>query len=1054
MKSKYIAFTFLIVQLAPAVLSQEGSNDPCINKVSTNHEEPYNNALPNDPNSQGYNDLFINHFNWIPFNQNSGNLGDLQTNGIPYLGANQFMFSLYDPDVNGSSTIQYYNYLKEEVTMPGQNGLGGFLPDHQNGWELLGVNLGFFPEGTSFQAFGETTKYPEVPYVILYNRYLSKIRVFANVGTEWGINNKYDAVRINLQLSEELPNKLNGLFRLHEGSDQTLDQPTDITMAGATAETPGSKQKWFSADFTVAYDPCVCYHPSAIIFSYELIKDDNLKLYGRGINIEEEIVDANGGVIENDFFANVAVDAVDTDNNSDGFVMYKKMDDLLQDYIDKMEEYESTLAAVSQHNETVERNLAIVKWVKHAVNVGVAAATGGSGLSVTLTNDLLQHASGIVGTNITSTELNDNWEIFFKEAEKIIGKEIATFVNESFKKKQPPEKPQKPTAVFSEMYFDGKIERRAFKSGHTMYTPGTYGNSITNNLPNQHYYPVYNEALGVFALLEKPKIEVSHTKETTKKQLYREHRVENRFFYALNEVTLENTIQLKLKDELKYTFNPVLNIESYDIQASIVSNGGIEWGGLDKEMLFHTKRNPDSLWYSNDPSPFANIDDFTKIITNSNKMINIESEYFNTDGVSNLKRTFAEGLRPIKYNTVSTPIDALATTVYSFGYNQEYRHADNFCGEIARGPICDDYVIYDNSNHNSNGNTYHLTTYEQYLTLAHLINCTGNPLAHIYPGHPSAWYDLNCAFNDNMFTEYENSIFNNRDEIEDELRNRALDYEIDKNEFYLKLLINVTYEGEKSDGSPHEYTYMFTYKIDPNDISIDFNTPIDPNLVAGSPGHINQYPQYLFLDGENFDGAAIEGCQLNGNTYLCKAIEEAELTGTFTVANGYNVIVEAGNEVRVLPEAITPPEMVWQIVPVWDFSNPMPPVDAEYVQGFCKEEGLYAANIPTKSIGDNSINIAPPSTGEPAQRSNFNYIIVPNPTTGDAYARVQLDEAASAALYITDLNGRKLGETTANNRLNKGQNSIQLPTAKLSKGIYLVHLIINNERHVKRLVKQ
>lgn len=58
-----------------------GQNAPCVNDVSTDPNAPSNSNLPNDNHPDvEYDLLFLNHFNWVPFNQ-SGTLSDLQTTG-------------------------------------------------------------------------------------------------------------------------------------------------------------------------------------------------------------------------------------------------------------------------------------------------------------------------------------------------------------------------------------------------------------------------------------------------------------------------------------------------------------------------------------------------------------------------------------------------------------------------------------------------------------------------------------------------------------------------------------------------------------------------------------------------------------------------------------------------------------------------------------------------------------------------------------------------------------------------------------------------------------
>ncbi|WP_165779311.1 T9SS type A sorting domain-containing protein [Brumimicrobium salinarum] len=67
---------------------------------------------------------------------------------------------------------------------------------------------------------------------------------------------------------------------------------------------------------------------------------------------------------------------------------------------------------------------------------------------------------------------------------------------------------------------------------------------------------------------------------------------------------------------------------------------------------------------------------------------------------------------------------------------------------------------------------------------------------------------------------------------------------------------------------------------------------------------------------------------------------------------------------------------------------------------------------------------------------------------------ISLNEEVNGQLYITDMNGRVLKTAFDNQILRAGDSRHQLATESLSKGIYLVHLIVGGERHVKRLVKQ
>ena len=931
----------LILLLALQPCLSYGQNSPCVNNVSTNPDDPTNSNLPLDTVSNtAFDLLFLNNFDWIPFGSQN-NLMDLETTGLPALGTDQEMRPLYN---NGS----FYGYINSELMMPSATE-PGVIPNHQHGWELIGVNLGFFPDNitpyTDVQDI--SNQHPRMPYVILYNRYLSKIRVFVNIHDEWSIGMNYSAARIRLTLNTDNERDLNGLFRLQEGLDRSLDQPTNVRSAGALVGAPNDKQRWLIGDFTVAFDPCVCDFPSAFNLDVELIKNIDFQLYGRGISTEEEIVDGNGEFVNSNFLSSMSVDFDNPDINEGGFVMYKKMEDLFDDYITRMDHYDSTLAAVSQHNAKVDRNLAIIKWVKHAIDVGVAAATGGSSIAVPLIDSLIVHAPDLFGLDTTATGLSDNWEKAFKAAEKIIGTEVMTYVNDNFKKQDAPSSPSKPTANFSEMYFEGRLTQVDPKTGPMIYTPGTYGNSINTFLPDQHAYPVYNEPLGVFALLKKPKIEIAKyikgvSCEISENPIYSDPGSVpgSEIYFHESRSEYEQVTQFKLLEKLDYFFNPVLDIKDYSIQTSFLVNGQVN--NLNSDY----------------------------VATNSEESVNIESISFNADELDTL-----EHLDTVEFNSIYTPIDALNNFVFSAGVKKTTPDM------ITLNDYCEQFEI-----------------------------------------------DISKLKN-NLSAE----------------QNQALKIE----DIYLKLLINVTYEGEKSDGSPHEYTYMFTYKIDDNDITYDYNNPLYPNL-PGSSGDISQYPENLFLDSETFDGSPVEGCELNGNVYTCKARNDVELSGNFTVANNYDVFIEGGNEVRVLPDAVTPPEMVWQIEPVFDYSNPMPPVDKTYVSEFCQNEDTYKAREGTKIVQKDSTS----ESRTPEQSETFSFVLYPNPTNGTTTARIELESAAESELYITDINGRKLASAFKDQPLRAGVTEHQIPTETLNSGVYLVHLFIDGKHHVKRLVKQ
>lgn len=219
----------------------------CNGNMSTDPYNAQNNELP-DINQQISNPLppyviderYLNGFNWwLP------NEYDLEPNmefnpGQPY----QFMSNIQHP-----SQQPYYNYLKKH--------LGYEELNIQNGWELLLVNIGRFPDNES--VLGEQSL-RAIPYIVLYNRYRGIVRVFVQYGRNEAPPNAVDGVKINLRYDDSpqgTTSNLSGLLRLGSGVDKTLDQPTETQYLTTIVPTNGQYNFWMSGDFQIAYDPLI-----------------------------------------------------------------------------------------------------------------------------------------------------------------------------------------------------------------------------------------------------------------------------------------------------------------------------------------------------------------------------------------------------------------------------------------------------------------------------------------------------------------------------------------------------------------------------------------------------------------------------------------------------------------------------------------------------------------------------------------------------------------------------------------------------------------------------
>jgi hypothetical protein len=935
----------ILVTLLIFLVHQTSLIAQCDNDVSTDYTNtPSNDALPSNSNAQDY----LNTFNWVPRELN-GNLKKYMTQGLNQglLLPNDEINNIYSDQAGG-----WYSYIFNDIE-----------PSSENGWELVGFNLGFYPNGTE-----QSSEFNDFPYILLYNKYSGVLRVFGLLGPGFGaFGTSIDAVVISLKFDESF--NQNGMFRLSEGNDKSLDEETAITRMASIAKHPNANGRWFSSDFHMAYDPCVCFFESKIEFNFEFIEKQNVTAQINGISTEQNLVEGNFFNNEIDFLNNFAYSITGVDGvseSSNGYIIYKAMEFMVADYIRQLEEYEAKLDEVSAQSSEIKKNKWILKAFEYVLKTGLSYWTGPA---ILIKDALTQFAPSLLKPDgsVDPDELS-------KKAMKILSKEITTYVGDNFfdlEEKSLPEKPTMPMATYTQMKMQGEITRSTDIPGPRIFTPGSYGGVYENSSPElngPHSYPVYNEALGHFALLENPKI-----------ILYQD-RVNLDCVYNpipetdFGEVTLmfDFLQQFKLEESLKYVINPVLDIKDYSIDVSIGVNTKTTRGDFEHFNL------PLQDYALNNTELSANIESLIYDFYEEDKLAVYKDVWNSVTGLTTTKGS----LDNLVIQTPFLPIDVINNITGSLGTHHEFL-VDPFVGDETVGAY----------------------------------KCG------IYTDPEAEYYDLKSY----------NHIF------------------LDNKDFFLKIQLNIEYEDELNNGLiyiPNKKSYLFTYKIDPDNVTI-LNNPIDIAIV-NSNYNIGQYSENLSLNGVNFDGSNVDGCELNGFTYTCKAWNDITLSGDFMVSNGYNVFVEAGNEIITVPESIIPTEMVRQIVPVLDYSNPMPPVDENFVNNFCKESGAYKARTSNMPLFNNDSTIV----YEEDARDIFAFNIFPNPTSGSSTVSITLNESAKGELFITDMNGRTLATAFSNQTLRVGQTERQLPTASLASGIYLVHLFVDGERHVKRLVKQ
>lgn len=532
---KFILIITILFGLALGISAQNN----CINEVSTDPNDPYNSmlpttqiqgsstAIPDDPR-------FINRYDWTA----TSNL-QLQNMQI-----NQEMLYLHN------ASAPYYNYISDGEPMT-----------PENGWELMLYNVGTYPD-LSDNPNGEAA---DIPYIALYNRFTGILRVFATYGDGYlpsGIS--FDGVLISVEFASA--NIVNGALRLRDGGDKALDNQTSALNTLATALHLNSPSKWFSADFQLTYDPCVCYYPSKLRLRFDFLERMELNLYGRSITVPDNIADGNN-LLTNNFLTNFQFSSTDPYNQ---IIMYEVMEDFVDDYIAKMQTYKNDLAAVQEYNKEVETNLFIANLFKAVVINGATFAVS-SFVTQQWYNELTQYENGdkfIPPSGSDSTTVKKYTEKLKSFASKAFGQTVESFIKKNFEKKPLPNKPDAPMASFTEMKMTGVIENSTTIYGSRFFTPGSYGSEGTGTptIVNPLEYPIYNNAVGTFALLNSPKIKAYKSLG----ELYHEHNEGYSYYTAWNR-----NYQFKLDNDLYYALNNI-DVLSHEVSVSFQIKGDVE----------------------------------------------------------------------------------------------------------------------------------------------------------------------------------------------------------------------------------------------------------------------------------------------------------------------------------------------------------------------------------------------------------------------------------------------------------------------------------------------
>lgn len=588
------------------------------------------------------NQYFLNNFSW--FDAPGNNFSWIPFDGMQGPPSTGVFINPYSDNGMNAAQAQMLN--------PGSAfGVQEMDMYPEDGWELIKINLGYTPDLTPLVP----SEFPDVPYIILYNKYRGILRVFAKTFIGLTSPTTYKTAKIILEFDQNYNPALNAgdsdysnTFMMSGELAQPLDQPTKITKLINVAEHPNNYQKWFYADFELAYDACACFYRSDLRLSFEFVNSSDVKLAGRSVSIEDELLDNNLNVkYDNGFLTNVFEDP--SGFAQSGSVIYGTMDQMVDDYLNKLEAYKASLQDYNKIQNVLQRQLVLVLW-KAVKTYGVsfaASALSAPAAAILINLSILNlRKLGVLDLDAYANgSVKVNKDVLKKKMKEFFGEQVNKLTADFTKNLDPgaPKQPSMPTAIFSEMSMAGSITSSSRVDGPRFFNPGTYncytvntvGTNFSTSTPVTNYvYPTYNQAVGIFSLLRTPRLE-QYVEEDYSPNLVivPGNNIPN--YYV--QYTYKNVY--RLKEPLLYALNPALNINwaksSIRVALSYSDSTGLY---LDPSNIplqlekINVQSNVSAGGKYDYISPFLNIDCFSgSVFGNENVLLLLLDQYGQVD---------------------------------------------------------------------------------------------------------------------------------------------------------------------------------------------------------------------------------------------------------------------------------------------------------------------------------------------------------------------------------------------------------------------------------------
>ncbi|MCG8700772.1 MAG: T9SS type A sorting domain-containing protein [Bacteroidales bacterium] len=582
----------------------------------------------------------------------------------------------------------------------------------EEGWELVKANLGYNANGS------EANVPPHYPYVLLYNKISSTLRVFV-YANNYGEANQ---LKVSLGIDKGMPGKNSNdpsyIPRLWGSLQQfvSLDKIAPSSY-GKSMPFPGIQGRdWYFSDFVMEYDPCISFFSSSLVLSVSKVTNGNMSIIGR---LEGGSIPAGTdqysdwaqnrenfllGVMDNNF-GNL--------ENTLGDITFNQFDKF--DLLDFKDTIDGTL--VGKDIADWEKEKARLDW-KATDKIGQSEIADGSFQVVEGTAKILEGAAkmgGPIGSLFGGSQVEGAAKMV--QGAATIGRGISKIAkgdarldiaygkklyydnikdkvkhgDQSIKMTVPTPMPH---AVFGELALKGtlKIETDLI-TNEFIATPGGKNSHLAMEWFNNGWYggqPLYNKPMGNFNLLNQPKFAVGVAQTGS---FFSAHlKIKEKPYFAINNTALgkiDDVIMVSIRVETLNNSN-----KPYVTNTSI---------GQSYDTYFHT----------NGKSALPGSIDISELVKWSQIQANINT--LSNKSAANIEAHLSKWIR-VSYNVWSLTLSNLKSrnlsrvagnTSQFFKGESSFAYETGFSGKNIADKRFGNYNFGDNSDWGTNYHIYH-----------------------------------------------------------------------------------------------------------------------------------------------------------------------------------------------------------------------------------------------------------------------------------------------------------------------------------------------------------